>query len=82
MAIVTLYDLENEEEVTEWARVNCPSLWRVMCYEPPAFALPVIRAHIKANTVDDIVSDWLTKHEFEFGDEQEAMLFQLRWDGQ
>jgi hypothetical protein len=26
--------------------------------------------------------DWQISYEFEFADEQEAMLFQLRWQGQ
>jgi len=29
---------------------------------------------------DDI--EWFIRYEFEFTDEQEAMMFQLRWQGQ
>lgn len=31
---------------------------------------------------DDINEDWYLRYEFEFTDEYDAMLFQLKWQGQ
>jgi hypothetical protein len=67
MAIVLLYDIE-EIEVSNWARNNCPSCLGWLIYENgDAF---------------DNDPEWYVRYEFEFLQEQEAMLFQLRWQGQ
>lgn len=69
MAIITLYDID-EITVSDWARQNCASFvgWLVYEYNQGWF------------TDDD--ATWFMRYEFEFEDEHEAMLFQLRWDGQ
>jgi hypothetical protein len=70
MAIVILYDID-EIEVATWTRQNCPSLSSWLVYENnPLWGDPGEN------------DPWFARYEFEFGDEQEAMLFQLRWDGQ
>ncbi len=30
---------------------------------------------------DDMAEDWYLRYEFEFADEQDAVLFQLKWEG-
>lgn len=72
MAIVTLYDI-NEDELTNWAMKNCPSFVSWLIYENSE-ALSFIG-------YDDEV-EWYVRYEFEFTNDQEAMLFQLRWQGQ
>jgi len=70
MAIITLYDIE-EKLVTDWARINCPSFVAWLIYEN-----------------DDALGwgvnspEWWIRYELEFTDEQEALMFQLRWQGQ
>jgi hypothetical protein len=67
MAIVTLYDI-NEYDVSCWAIENCSSFSGWLIYEN--------------DVLFDEQPDWQISYEFEFADEQEAMLFQLRWQGQ
>jgi hypothetical protein len=68
---ITLYDI-NELAASEWAIKNCPSFrgWLIYDNNDP-FAY-----------LDLDEREWLISYEFEFEDEQEAMLFQLRWQGQ
>ena len=68
MAIVSLFDI-NETTVAEWARNNCPSFEGWFVYENDILFLD-----------DD--PEWCTRYEFEFADDQEALMFQLRWQGQ
>ena len=72
MAIVTLYDID-EDTLSKWAIVNCPSFQGWLIYEnSDAFGF-----------VDwDDETEWMIRYEFEFADDHEAMLFQLRWQGQ
>jgi hypothetical protein len=67
MAIVTLYDID-EYDVSCWAIENCPSFGGWLIYENDVFF--------------DQEPDWNVCYEFEFADEREAMVFQLRWQGQ
>lgn len=69
MAVIKLYDID-EDELSNWAKKNCPSFvgWYIIENDP--FAL----------LEDDV--EWGVRYEFEFTNEQEAMLFQLRWQGQ
>lgn len=69
MAVIKLYDID-EEELSSWAKKNCSSFVGWYIFENDPFAL-----------LDDDV-DWAVRYEFEFTNEQEAMLFQLRWQGQ
>jgi hypothetical protein len=72
MAIVTLYDID-ELLISDWAIKNCPSFVGWLIYEnSDAFGF--------VNWDDEI--GWMLRYEFEFTDDQEAMLFQLRWQGQ
>jgi hypothetical protein len=72
MAIVILYDI-NEFEVSSWARINCASFVSWLIYEnEDALLLTYI----------DEGPDWKIRYEFEFTDQYEAMIFQLRWQGQ
>lgn len=68
MAIIVLYDID-EDQLREWALENCPSFISWMIYE-------------NGDGFDVLDPEWYVRYEFEFGDEQEAMLFQLRWQGQ
>lgn len=72
MAIVSLYDID-EDTLSKWAIENCSSLCGWLIYENSE-ALSFI------GYADEV--DWYVRYEFEFADEQEAMLFQLRWQGQ
>jgi hypothetical protein len=67
---ITLYDID-EDAASSWARNNCPSFsgWMVYNNTDPWLGL-------------DADYEWEVKYEFEFYNEQEAMLFQLRWQGQ
>ena len=69
MAIVTLYDI-NEDTLSDWARANCSSFvaWYITENDPFVVLEPA--------------AEWAVCYEFEFADELEAMLFQLRWQGQ
>ncbi len=69
MAVVVLFDID-ESAAAEWARENCASFAGWYVYE--ADILPL----------DDDELEWYIKYEFEFSDEHEAMMFQLRWQGQ
>jgi len=69
MAIITLYDI-NEIEVADWARKNCSSFVSWFVYENDELAW-----------ADDEL-DWYMRYEFDITNEQEAMMFQLRWEGQ
>jgi hypothetical protein len=72
MAIVTLYDVD-ELLASAWAIDNCPSFVGWLIYEnEDALLLTYI----------DEEPDWKIRYEFEFTDEHEAMIFQLRWQGQ
>lgn len=72
MAIVKLYDID-EDTLSNWAIENCPSFRGWLIYEhSDAFGF--------VNWDDE--AEWLVRYEFEFADDQEAMLFQLRWQGQ
>jgi hypothetical protein len=72
MAIVILYDIE-EILVTDWARNNCSSFVGWLIYENSnAFGF--------TNWEDD--PEWCIRYELEFTDEQEALMFRLRWQGQ
>lgn len=72
MAIVKLFDID-EDTLSRWAFENCPSFQGWLIYEnSDAFGF-----------VDwDDETEWMVRYEFEFADDQEAMLFQLRWQGQ
>jgi hypothetical protein len=72
MAIVTLYDID-EHAASSWAIENCPTFegW-LITENSDAFGFTM--------WYED--SEWNLKYEFEFFDELEAMLFQLRWQGQ
>jgi len=67
MAIVTLYDID-EDQLKEWAVENCPSFVCWLIYE-------------NGNAFDVLEPDWWVRYEFEFSEEQEAFLFQLKWQG-
>jgi hypothetical protein len=70
MAItVTLYDID-EDAAWKWARDNCPSFggWLVYNYTDNWL-----------NLDDD--QEWYVKYCVEFVNEQEALMFQLRWQG-
>jgi len=69
MAIVTLYDI-NEDTLSDWARNNCGSFVCWYVTDNDTFSM-----------LDDDI-EWFIRYEFEFTDEQEAMMFQLRWQGQ
>ena len=71
MAIVKLYDID-EDTLSRWAIANCPGFCGWLIYEnPDAFSFDI-----------DDETEWMIRYEFEFGNEQEAMLFQLKWQGQ
>lgn len=69
MAIVTLHDID-EDTLSDWARANCSSFvaWYITENDPFAVLEPDC--------------EWTVRYEFEFADEQEALLFQLKWQGQ
>lgn len=70
MAIVSLYDID-EDTLSRWAMANCSSFVGWLIYEnSDAF-----------DFVNIDPNDWYVRYEFEFEDEQEAMLFQLKWQG-
>jgi hypothetical protein len=72
MAIVTLYDID-EDQLREWAVENCPSFVSWLIYENSnAFSFDVLGEE----------PEWHIRYEFEFYNEQDALLFQLRWQGQ
>lgn len=72
MAIVKLYDID-EIKVSNWARTNCGSFVGWLIYEnSDAFTFQYL----------DSDAEWMIRYEFEFADEHEAMIFQLRWQGQ
>ena len=72
MAIVQLFDID-EKLVSDWAMTHCASFQGWLIYEnSDAFGFA---------SFDDTV-DWMVRYEFEFRDNSEAMLFQLRWQGQ
>ena len=68
MAIVTLYDVD-EDQLREWAVENCPSFVSWLIYE-------------NTDAFDVLEPDWWVRYEFEFIDDQDALLFQLKWQGQ
>lgn len=67
---VTLMNLspDREREIVWWARDNCPSFGAWYIYED------------SFNNIDK--DEWNTEYRFTFGDEQDSMIFQLRWQGQ
>ena len=68
MAIVELYDID-EDILSKWAIANCSSFCGWLIYEnSDAFGF--------VNLDED--TDWMIRYEFEFGNEQDALLFQLR----
>jgi hypothetical protein len=70
MAIVSLYDID-EDTLSRWAMANCSSFVGWLIYE-------------NSDAFDFVNIDedgWHVRYEFEFEDEQEAMLFQLKWQG-
>lgn len=69
MATVILYDI-NESAVADWARKNCSSFVAWLVYENDELTF----------FADD--PEWCTRYEFDITDEQEAMMFQLKWQGQ
>jgi len=70
MAItITLYDID-EDAASSWARENCPSFEGWLVYNHSDNWL---------NLDDD--QEWYIKYDFEFNNEQEALMFQLRWQG-
>lgn len=71
MAIVTLYDIE-EKLVTDWARSNCPSFTSWSVYENDQLVW----------ADNDRTWTWKTRYEFDLVDEQEALIFRLKWQGQ
>jgi len=72
MAIITLYDID-EDTLSRWAIKNCPSFQGWLIYEnSDAFGF--------VNWDDE--AEWMIRYEFEFANDREAMLFQLRWQGQ
>lgn len=72
MATINLYDI-NEDELSKWAIENCVSFQGWIIYEnSDAFGFVNL----------DSEAEWMVRYEFEFADDQEAMLFQLRWQGQ
>jgi len=72
MAIVKLYDI-NEDILSNWAIENCPSFVSWLIYE---------NSDAFADVNLDNYNKWMLRYEFEFINDQEAMLFQLRWQGQ
>lgn len=72
MAIVSLYDID-EDTLSRWAMANCASFVGWLIYENG-------EALSFTGFYDDEI-DWHIRYEFEFADDQEAMLFQLRWQG-
>ncbi len=72
MAIVIFYDID-EYELSTWAMTNCASFVSWLVYDNTEFY---------SFTSTDYTATWCLRYEFEFQDEQEAMLFQLRWQGQ
>jgi hypothetical protein len=72
MAIVTLYDID-EDTLSRWAITNCYSFVSWLIYENSE-ALSFIGY--------DDEAEWYIRYEFEFTDEQEALLFQMKWQGQ
>ena len=71
MAIVKLHDID-ENSLSEWAIENGPSCRGWLIYEnPDAFSFDI-----------DDENLWMIRYEFEFADERDAILFQLRWQGQ
>lgn len=71
MAIITLFDID-EEAASRWAIEHCPSFCGWLIYDnddPWVFV-----------NLDDV--EWKIRYEFEFADDHEAMMFQLRWQGQ
>lgn len=68
MAIVTLFDID-EIELSTWARKNCPSFVCWLVYENNESLF----------STDE--QDWYLRYEFEFTNEHDAMLFQLKWMG-
>ena len=71
MAIVQLFDID-EYTVSSWAIENCPGFCGWVIYEKP---------DIFHFDVDD-ENLWMIRYEFEFTNDQDAILFQLRWQGQ
>ena len=72
MAIITLYDID-EKAASDWAKENCSSFraWLVSENQDEWIWL----------NIDD-EPEWRVRYEFEFDDNHEAMMFQLRWQGQ
>jgi len=66
MAIVILTDVD-EDAVVAWTKENCPSFLGWM----------VCDGHDNRD-----LTGYLIRFEFEFFDEQDAMFFRLKWDGQ
>jgi hypothetical protein len=57
----------NEDDVVVWAREHCPSFCSWMIYEDQTYLG---------------FESTPTRYRFEFYNEQDAVLFQLRWQGQ
>jgi hypothetical protein len=71
MAIVKLYDID-EETLSNWATTNCPSFQGWLIYE---------NSESWMSFDSDSDEEWAIRYEFEFADDQEALLFQLKWQG-
>lgn len=69
MAIITLHDID-EDTLSSWARDNCSSFvgWYIIENDP--------FASLEENV------EWFVRYEFDFTDDHDAMMFQLRWQGQ
>jgi hypothetical protein len=59
---------DKEREIMCWARDNCPSFGAWYVYED------------SINNID--TDEWNTEFRFTFSDERDALMFQLRWQGQ
>jgi len=72
MAITTVVLMNltpnKEREIVWWARDNCPSFGAWYIYED------------SFNNIDR--DEWNTEYRFTFSNEKDAILFQLRWQGQ
>jgi hypothetical protein len=63
---VELHDID-ENKIVAWAQEHCPSFCSWLIYEGESYA---------GVDLDPI------RYKFEFYNEQDAMLFQLKWQGQ
>lgn len=70
MNVVVLLNLDQnkEREVVWWARENCPSFHAWYVYQD--------------SDNEPLIEEWDSHFKFMFGNERDAIIFQLRWQGQ